>query len=122
MGSEWIEKTYVSRDPADSVQPADSRSRTVVKRIGGVEVSRTYYVYLPCTNVIDRAAVQGAQPTGLAPHVPACTHTADFRGNVTESWGGGRVRLDCHSRSCLWYNSQHEKLPRQSSQPVLPPD
>ena len=37
--------------------------------------------------------------------------------------GSGLIAtVNHHSRSCLWYNFRHEKLPRQSSQPVLPPD
>ena len=27
----------------------------------------------------------------------------------------GRARLDCHIRSCLWYNFRSEKISRQSS-------
>ena len=60
MDAERIEKAYVSHDPADAVPPVDSRPRTVVKRLGGVEVSRTYYVYTPFTNIVERAAAQGA--------------------------------------------------------------
>ena len=30
--------------------------------------------------------------------------------------------VNCHSRSCLWYNFRHEKISRQPSQPVLSPD
>lgn len=34
----------------------------------------------------------------------------------------GSARLDCHSRSWLWYNFRHEKISRQPSRPMLSPD
>ena len=44
----------------DVVPPVDSRPRTVVKTLNGVECERTYYVYSPLTNVVERAGAQGA--------------------------------------------------------------
>ncbi|MBQ6338829.1 MAG: zinc dependent phospholipase C family protein [Kiritimatiellae bacterium] len=51
---------YTPVDPGDPVLPVDTRPRTVVKTLDGVECERTYYVYSPLTNIVERAGTQGA--------------------------------------------------------------
>ena len=51
---------YTPVDPSDAVLPVDTRPRTVVKTLDGVECERTYYVYSPLTNIVERVGTQGA--------------------------------------------------------------
>ncbi len=60
MMTEVIEKSYSSVDPSDAVPPVDSRPRAVVRKLDGIECERTYYVYSPLTNIVERVGTQGA--------------------------------------------------------------
>ena len=51
---------YTPVDPSDAVLPVDTRPRTVVKTLDGIECERTYYVYSPLTNIVERVGAQGA--------------------------------------------------------------
>ncbi len=51
---------YTPVDPSDPVLPVDTRPRTVVKTLNGIECERTYYVYSPLTNIVERVGTQGA--------------------------------------------------------------
>ena len=44
----------------EPVLPVDTRPRTVVRTLNGIECERTYYVYSPLTNVVERVGTQGA--------------------------------------------------------------
>ena len=52
--------SYEPVDPADDLLPSDSRPRTVVRRVDGIEVGRTYCAYTPTADVVERAATPGA--------------------------------------------------------------
>ena len=60
MMAEVTTYSYTSVDPADIVPPVDTRPRTVIKTLDGVECERTYYVYSPHTNIVERVGTQGA--------------------------------------------------------------
>ena len=60
MPDKLVTRSYASVDPSDVVPPVDSRPRTTVKKIAGIEVERTYHVYGPWTEITERAATQGA--------------------------------------------------------------
>ena len=51
---------YSPVDPSDPVLPVDTRPRTVVRKLNNIECERTYYVYSPLTNIIERVGTQGA--------------------------------------------------------------
>ena len=51
---------YSPVDPSDPVLSVDTRPRTIVKTLSGIECERTYYVYLPLTNIVERVGTQGA--------------------------------------------------------------
>lgn len=51
---------YTPVDPSDPILPVDTRPRTVVRKLNNIECERTYYVYSPLTNIIERVGTQGA--------------------------------------------------------------
>ena len=66
MMTEVTENSYVSVDPSDVVPPVDARPRTVVRKLNGIECERTYYVYSPLTNIVERVGTQGAAYGGTS--------------------------------------------------------
>jgi len=60
MMTEVTTYDYTPVDPSDPVLPVDTRPRTVVKTLNGIECERTYYVYSPLTNIVERVGTQGA--------------------------------------------------------------
>ncbi len=60
MMTETTTYDYTPVDPSDPVLPVDTRPRTVVKKLDGIECERTYYAYLPFTNIVERVGEQGA--------------------------------------------------------------
>ena len=60
MMTEVTTYDYSPVDPSDPVLPVDTRPRTVVKTLSGIECERTYYVYSPLTNIVERVGAQGA--------------------------------------------------------------
>ena len=60
MMTETITYSYTPVDPSDPVLPVDTRPRTIVKTLNGIECERIYYVYSPLTNIIERVGTQGA--------------------------------------------------------------
>ncbi|MGN0877785.1 MAG: hypothetical protein ACI4TC_10990, partial [Kiritimatiellia bacterium] len=60
MMTEVTTYSYTSVDPADVIPPVDTRPRTVVKTLDGIECERAYYVYSPLTNIVERVGTQGA--------------------------------------------------------------
>ena len=60
MMTEATTYSYTPVDPGDPALPVDTRPRTVVKTLDGVECERTYCVYSPLTNIVERAGTQGA--------------------------------------------------------------
>ena len=51
---------YTPLDPSDPILPVDTRPRTIVRKLNGIECERTYYVYSPLTNIVERVGIQGA--------------------------------------------------------------
>ena len=51
---------YTPVDPSDPVLPVDTRPRTVVRKLNNIECERTYYVYSPLTNIVERVGTHGA--------------------------------------------------------------
>jgi RHS repeat-associated protein len=51
---------YSPVDPSDPVLPVDTRPRTIIRKLNNIECERTYYVYSPLTNIVERVGTQGA--------------------------------------------------------------
>ena len=92
MAAEATAYSYAPVDPSDAARPVDARPRTVVKTRGGVEVGRTYYVYSPLTNVVERVGAQGA-PYGATGALRTVTA---FYPAVANDVRSGRVRSVRH--------------------------
>ena len=60
MMTEITTYDYAPVDPSDPMLPVDTRPRTIVKTLNGIECERTYYVYAPLTNIVERVGSQGA--------------------------------------------------------------
>ncbi len=60
MMTEVTTYDYTPVDPSDPVLPVDTRPRTVVRKLNNIECERTYYVYSPLTNIVERVGTQGA--------------------------------------------------------------
>ena len=103
MMTETTTYDYTPVDASDPVLPVDTRPRTVVKALDGVECERTYYVYSPLTNIVERVGTQGA-PYGSTNVLRTITafYPAD-EGNGTSVGGGHRT-----PRSGLVASIRHE--------------
>jgi len=51
---------YTPVDASDPVLPVDTRPRTIVRKLNNIECERTYYVFSPLTNIVERVGTQGA--------------------------------------------------------------
>ena len=60
MMTETTTYDYTPVDASDPVLPVDTRPRTVVRKLNNIECARTYYVYSPFTNIVERVGTQGA--------------------------------------------------------------
>jgi YD repeat-containing protein len=60
MMTEVTTYDYTPVDGCDPMLPVDTRPRTIVKTLNGIECERTYYVYAPLTNIVERVGTQGA--------------------------------------------------------------
>ena len=60
MMTELTTYDYTPVDANDPVLPVDTRPRTVVRKLNNIECDRTYYVYSPLTNIVERVGTQGA--------------------------------------------------------------
>ena len=60
MMTETTAYDYTPVDASDPVLPVDTRPRTVVRKLNNIECERTYYVYSPFTNIVERVGTQGA--------------------------------------------------------------
>ena len=60
MMTEVTTYDYSPVDPSDPILPVDTRPRTIVRKLNGIECERTYYVYSPFTNIVERVGTQGA--------------------------------------------------------------
>ena len=66
MMTEVTTYDYTPVDPSDPALPVDTRPRTIVKTLNGIECERTYYVYAPLTNIVERVGTQGAAYGGTS--------------------------------------------------------
>ena len=105
MMTEVTTYSYVSVDASDVVPPVDTRPRTVVKKLNGIECDRTYYVYSPLTNIVERVGTQGAAyggtnalrtVTGFYPVVPD-----DIRSGMVRSVRHEDGRFDAYDYSLV---------------------
>ena len=60
MMTEVTTYDYTPVDASDPLLSVDTRPRTIVKTLNGIECERTYYVYAPLTNIVERVGAQGA--------------------------------------------------------------
>ena len=60
MMTEVTTYDYTPVDASDPLLSVDTRPRTIVKTLNGIECERTYYVYAPLTNIVERVGTQGA--------------------------------------------------------------
>ena len=60
MMTEVTTYDYTPVDANDPMLPVDTRPRTVVRKLNNIECERTYYVYSPLTNIVERVGTQGA--------------------------------------------------------------
>ena len=60
MMTEVTTYDYTPIDASDPLLSVDTRPRTIVKTLDGIECERTYYVYAPLTNIVERVGMQGA--------------------------------------------------------------
>ena len=60
MMTEVTTYDYTPVDANDPMLPVDTRPRTVVRKLNNIECERTYYVYSPLTNIVERVGIQGA--------------------------------------------------------------
>lgn len=60
MMTEKTTYDYTPVDASDPVLPVDTRPRTIVRKLNDIECERTYYVYSPLTNIVERVGTQGA--------------------------------------------------------------
>ena len=124
MMTEATTYSYAPVDPSDAARPVDARPRTVVKTQGGVEVGRTYYVYSPLTNVVERAGAQGA-PYGATGALRTVTAfypavAGDVRSGRVRSVRHEDGRLDLHDYALadgVWTETVTH-LHEQSPEPV----
>ena len=66
MMTEVTTYDYTPVDASDPVLPVDTRPRTVVRKLNNIECERTYYVYSPLTNIVERVGEQGAAYGGTS--------------------------------------------------------
>ena len=60
VGFDEVREGAGGSDPSDPILPVDTRPRTVVRKLNNIECERTYYVYSPLTNIVERVGSQGA--------------------------------------------------------------
>ena len=102
---------YTPVDPSDPVLPVDTRPRTVVRKLNNIECERTYYVYSPLTNIVERVGAQGAAYGGtnvlrtITTFYPAGGPTsvsaAENEGSAAPTGSDLITTVDCHSSGSL---------------------
>ena len=60
VGFDEVREGVGGSGPSDPILPVDTRPRTVVRKLNNIECERTYYVYSPLTNIVERVGTQGA--------------------------------------------------------------
>ncbi|MBE6382860.1 MAG: RHS repeat protein, partial [Lentisphaerae bacterium] len=100
MMTETTTYDYTPVDPSDPVLPVDTRPRTVVKTLNGIECERTYYVYSLLTNIVERVGTQGA-PYGSTDSLRTVTTFYPAGGPTSVSAASGLVRSIRHENGKL---------------------
>lgn len=127
MMTEKTTYNYTPVDPSDPILPVDTRPRTIVRKLNGIECERTYYVYSPFTNIVERVGTQGA-PFGGTNALRTVTAYYPVTGGPLSSAAAGFVasirhedgKLDVYDyalTSNLWVETVTH-LHEQSSSPV----
>ena len=107
VGGTFLEVTtsdYAAVAEGDVARPNDTRPRTVVVRArdlesgGMTEVSRTYYVYTPTEEIVERAATAGAV-YGASGAVR--TVRTWYAPDDADTWAAGRLRSVRHEDGAL---------------------
>jgi RHS repeat-associated protein len=124
MMTEVTTYDYTPVDASDPVLPVDNRPRTVVRKLNNIECERTYYVYSPLTNIVERVGTQGAAFGGtnvlrtVTAFYPAVAN--DVRSGLVSSIRHEDGKLDVYDyalTSNLWVETVTH-LHEQSPSPV----
>ena len=103
MMTEVTTYDYTPVDPSDPILPVDTLPRTIVKKLNNIECERTYYVYSPSTNIVERVGTQGAPYGSTNTLRSVTTYYPANEGNGTSVGGGHRT-----PRSGLVSSIRHE--------------
>ena len=95
MMTEMTTYDYTPVDPSDPILPVDTRPRTVVRKLNNIECERTYYVYSPLTNIVERVGTQSA-PYGGTNALRTVTTFYPAGGPTSVSAASGLVRSIRH--------------------------
>ena len=124
MMTEVTTYDYTPVDPSDPALPVDTRPRTIVKTLNGIECERIYYVYAPLTNIIERVGTQGAAYGGtnvlrtVVAYYPVVAN--DFRSGKVKSrrHEDGKIDLYDYSLNGGVWTKTVTHLHEQSPAPV----
>ena len=131
MMTEVTTYDYTPVDANDPMLPVDTRPRTVVRKLNNIECERTYYVYSPLTNIVERVGTQGAAYGGtnvlrtVTTFYPVSVGASlrDARSGFVASIRHEDGKLDLYDyelASSLWVRTVTH-LHEQSPAPVSPP-
>ncbi len=124
MMTEVTTYDYTPVDASDPVLPVDTRPRTVVKKLDGIECERTYYVYSPLTNIVERVGEQGAAYGGTNVLRTVTTYYPVVAGDVRSGFvqsvrhEDGKLDLYDYSLSSTLWTETITHLHEQSPAPV----
>ena len=91
MMTEVTTYDYTPVDASDPLLSVDTRPRTIVKTLNGIECERTYYVYAPLTNIVERIGTQGAAYGGTNVLRTVTTFYPVTGGPLSSATADGRV-------------------------------
>ena len=91
MMTEVTTYDYTPVDASDPLLLVDTRPRTIVKTLNGIECERTYYVYAPLTNIVERVGTQGAAYGGTNVLRSVMTFYPVMGGPLSSASADGRV-------------------------------
>ena len=125
MMTEVTTYDYTPVDASDPLLSVDTRPRTIVKTLNGIECERTYYVYAPLTNIVERVGMQGAAYGGTNVLRTVTTFYPVTGGPLSSAAADGRVAsvrhedgkldvYDCSLNDGVWMETithLHEQSP-----------
>ena len=91
MMTEVTTYDYTPVDASDPLLSVDTRPRTIVKTFNGIECERTYYVYAPLTNIVERVGMQGAAYGGTKVLRTVTAFYPVTGGSLSSATADGRV-------------------------------